>query len=202
MWGGVSEREINSPQGLRGKKNFETNKNHNNKNTSACRAPLTDKARLRERTQYFTKFPSPFWLLYLSECLFLYWNKICFLYYQEVQTLFSEQIHFHFSLPCLFILRQEEFFLLVSSPGLKTNKQQTKKLPSSFNSFSWDMVFRCFTILLSLLECTVCMINSPLKTYHWNKKESGKRDIERIITSCDLNAVFLSYNTESKIGSL
>lgn len=50
-------------------------------------------------------------------------------------------------------------------------------------------------------ECTVCLIISSLKTYHWNKNQSGKHDIEMIIISCDLNAAFLSYNTKCKIES-
>lgn len=148
----------------------------------------------RERTHYFIKFLILFWLLYLSECFFLLWNKICFPYYQVVQILFSQQIYFQLS-PTV----TTYFKIVILSSSLISRVK--KKILDSFNSRSWDMGFTCFTLAQSSLN-VFCLSNSPLKTYHQNRKQSGgKCDTQRITNFCDLSVVFLSYNVADKIGS-
>lgn len=144
----------------------------------------------REITHYFT-FPIPFEPLYLSECFFLCWNQTCF-----ITKWFKccSQRKFISTFPC----HVYNFKTGILSSSLIS--RVLSQIPTFVSSFSWDMVFRCFTIFLSLLWM-YSLCDFPLKTYHWNKNQSGKHDIEMIIIPCDLNAVFLSYNTKRKIES-
>lgn len=149
----------------------------------------------RERTNYFIRFLIAFWLLELSEHFFLGLKQNLL----SLSPSGSNPVLWANLFP-LFPYMPIDFKIVILSSSLifrVKNQTKIKQNPYSFNSFSHDMVFRCFTILLSSLCMYTVWLTGPLQYISGTENNLGSAT-HRIITSCDVNAIFLSYNLEGK----